>query len=192
MTEYDQVDRSCYTIKLLYPQLDKINKQYSSLFHGLLEKTVEPHKMHLGLKYIGLTDSYDEEYISKLIPGLKDLSADYLPLNISFKGLAAFTSTPEWPCNPLIYLNIQPNKKLQKFHEAIVKHLKGKGDTFRLAEGKNYHPHISIGRAKPGTEEEIKKIIATTKNDREVHLISTLLGMRMGKNKTTILYDKPI
>jgi len=179
-----------YTVKLLVPELADISHKYQEKLKGLVEQQVPLEHVHLGLKYLGYDNDFNQEYILGLVPLLQEIAKKHLPLPITIKGLATFNDRPEWPSGPpIIFLNVLPNKQLQDLHNEICVALNNKTDTFELTQGDHYTPHITIACGSKEKEQEIKKIIEQTKNDQEVKIMAKRMGLRLPSEKSRCIFN---
>ncbi|MFA4886812.1 MAG: 2'-5' RNA ligase family protein, partial [Candidatus Nanoarchaeia archaeon] len=124
MKVHKYVDGSCFTLKILCPEVKEVAQEQLKRLQGLVEKPMSLDKLHLGLKYLGYETDHEDEYIKSLIPEIKPIVKRYLPLEIEIEGVGAFYDTPEWPSKTIIFLKVKENKRLRAFHDELRTSLK--------------------------------------------------------------------
>jgi len=180
VTVYKRFDQPCYTVKLMLPELAGFFRKYRKQSSGLIADYVTIPRIHMGLKYLGFQKKFTDNYMKRLIPDLRRVAKKHLPLKITVKGLGAFWSSPRWPRrNPAIYLKVVVNKELRAFHSDVCNAVRTRVDTFSLAEGRNYHPHVSLGSGKNEKIKELKKLIARSRNAAPVTILAHRMAMRL-------------
>ncbi|MBI4150921.1 hypothetical protein HY492_02235 [Candidatus Woesearchaeota archaeon] len=73
------------------------------------------------------------------------------------------------------------NKQLRAFHNDVRKAVHGKVDTFLLAEGHNYHPHISLGNGRENKVKELRALVHASKKDKPITITARKMAMRLRK-----------
>ena len=179
MKTHKYVDGLCYTLKILCPEVKELAERELGKLEGLIEKRMPLEKAHLGLKYLGYDRDYEIEERIDLVPEIKSVVDRYLPMEIRISGLGGFWNTSEWPSKPIIFLRIEENKRLRETHEELRRILKGRVDTFELAEGEHYTPHITIAVGKSEYEGELKRRIGASKFSVPSVFRMNKFGMRL-------------
>ncbi len=122
---------------------------------------------HISVCYFSYPEKYSEEYVKKLVPKINEIIKKYLPLKVKVKGLLG-----GWEVGigvPAILWNITEFDEIEKMHKEIMKALKEDIEHFNDPE-MDFTPHIGIALGNDEKIEELKKIIADTKNDSEFEL----------------------
>lgn len=161
MATYDRVEGSCYTAKILCPELSDLFAREQNKFKPYLRKISDPSGAHIGIKYLGYDKDYDEKTVRAHIPNLKRIAEKYLPLEIKVKGIGLFPDKPGWPSNELVIIELERTTELLSLHNEVVNYMSGKMDSFNLAEREFYTPHITLGVGKPGTKNQLLEVAAT-------------------------------
>ncbi len=154
-----------------------------------MESCIKLDSIHLGLKYMGYDKEYNDAYMLQFIPEIKEIAKKYLPLDLSVRGLAGFWSSQNDNSNPIIFLKVLPNKKLQQLHDEIRAALSSRVDTFMLTEGTHYTPHITIGIGKPEFENKLKNIARKSQRDKQFDFVATKLAMRLKDDKIKLILE---
>lgn len=186
---HKSVDGNCYTVKVLVPDLEDIAMRYQIGLKQYLHKKVSLKGLHVGLKYMGYDNDFEPSYIETLIPDIVNVGKGNLPIGIKVNGLGLFESTPEWPCDPLLYMAVEPTENLWRMHKEVIQTLGERVDTFQLAEGDNYAPHITLGIVKKENLPEIRRIVQKSKKRPIVTTVATQLAMRFPDCRTKIIYE---
>lgn len=115
----------------------KIYYRLLKQFEGERIKWVEPHNMHITLKFFGETA---EERIADILPVIKKVSDAYHPFHFKLKGIGIFGSL----YNPrLIWFGVENNDELKLVGNDLITRL----DVAGFANDRqNFVPHLTVGR----------------------------------------------
>ncbi|MBW3015773.1 2'-5' RNA ligase family protein [Candidatus Woesearchaeota archaeon] len=185
MALHRYVNGKCYTLKILCPEISNIFLREQKRLMPYLEKKVDVERIHIGLKYMAYEQDYNVDYIKALVPGIKKIVDVYLPMDIDIKGLGGFWDTEEWPTKPVVYIAVKLSSRLKEFHGVLRDFLSDKVDTFTLAEGNNYTPHITLGTGLESKANELKMLVDNS-NFSE-HFTVDKFGMRLLGGETYII-----
>ena len=115
----------------------KIYYRLLKQFEGERIKWVEPHNMHITLKFFGETD---EDRINDIFTAIKKVSDDYYQFQFKLKGIGIFGSA----YNPrLIWFGIENNDQLKLIGNDLFNQLSTIGF---VNDRQNFVPHLTIGR----------------------------------------------
>lgn len=115
----------------------KIYYRLLGQFEGERIKWVEPHNMHITLKFFGETE---EERIPDIFPIIKKVSEEQGKFQFKLKGIGIFGST----YNPrLIWFGIENNEQLKILGNDLINSLDMAGFT---NDRQNFVPHLTVGR----------------------------------------------
>lgn len=185
MTDYKRLGKPAYTVKLMLPELKRTFLKYKKRCGNLIGNYFKLNRLHVGLKYLGYENKFTDRYMLKFVPELKIMAKKYLPLKLTIKGLGAFWSSPKWPQKqPVIFLRVIPNKKLNAFHKEIRACVRNKVDIFLLAEGRNYTPHCTLGLGRPEKIKELRKLVVQSRKDKPITIVAKRFAMRLKGGKT--------
>lgn len=135
---------------------DKDSQKVSNILTPVapfFESKIEIKPIHITCRYLGYFDETNYSQIETLHPHLINLYSKHLPLKVNLKKLVG-----TWQLNPgnqKKYLMLEiDSPELSKVHEEIVK-ITPDFPVFSGAEGKSYKAHITLGKLKEGSEENI-------------------------------------
>lgn len=146
-------------------------------------------RMHITVKYLGYHKKYSNSQIKKLIPEIKEIAKEYLPLKIKVKGIRIETKYKQAG----VLLNYKTDKKAKKFHNEIIKKLGSKIDIFENMDGRNFGQHIVIGAGQKTSKNirELRKIAKKSKKDKEITIkLSEPYIFFKGKGPISLILSK--
>jgi len=123
---------------------------------------------HLSICYFSYPENYPKEYIEKLVPKIRSVIRNNLPLQVKVKGLIGW-----WELSigvPALLWNITDLGNFPKLHKEVVKTLAPYIEHFNDPE-MDFTPHIGVALCKKEKFKEIKKIVDHSKEDKEQVLI---------------------
>ena len=140
---------------------EEMRSELSSLQSALKKseadvKWVAPESIHLTLKFLG---SIDEEKIKKMQNILSDIVKNFKPFFLSLKDMGAF---PKLNYPRVIWVGVDEGKtEVSKLAKELEDGLEKIGIS---KEGKEFHPHITLGRVKSQkNKDKLSHVIETTK-----------------------------
>src|SRR3954452_7739162 len=123
-------------------KLAQLQEQLGGAMPGV--KWVEPENLHVTLAFLGDVDDSD---LDKVCRAVGEAAAGFERLDLALQGLGAFPK-PDRPRNVWVGVvgpGVEPLGRLQKAIAAAVRRAGYPPD-----EKGKYHPHITLGRVKPG------------------------------------------
>ena len=184
MTMHNSVDGECFTLKILCPEISEVYLAEQKRLEKYLNKILPVDKIHLGLKYMAYETDYSDDYMKSLVPEIRKIVDQFLPTRIEIQGLGGFWNDQKWPSKPIIFLKVKLTTELKEFHNALREFLKDKVDTFILAEGENYSPHITLGVGDENKSEELKEIVNKSQFTSTIVFTAKKFAMRLKDGKT--------
>lgn len=144
---------------------DKVRFELSSL-QSILRKSdadvkwVEPESIHLTLKFLGYIDDKKIREVENI---LNEVVKNIKPFSLSLKEIGAF---PKLNYPKVIWVGVDEGKFQT---QQIAKDLEDKLESIGIPkEGRDFHPHITLGRVRtPKNKDKLKSIIETTKFEPE-------------------------
>lgn len=136
---------------------EKMEKIYNELEKtGAKLKFVEPHNVHLTIKFLG---EIDERLIPKIKQEMEKAIADIKPFQAKLKGLGVF---PNENHIRVIWVGFDDEGQSKKMAEEIEKGLMKYG----FKREKSFKPHVTIARMKSREgKEKVLEIIKKYKNE---------------------------
>lgn len=116
---------------------------------GNMLKFVEPHNLHLTLKFLG---EIDFETIEKIKTILTPVMDNYKPFEIFLKGLGVF---PNKNFIRVLWIGIENPQQLISLMKSVDQKLSDLG----FQKEKSYIPHLTIARVKKRPNEHFVKLI---------------------------------
>lgn len=119
-----------------------------TLFAPITEycQPVFEHLPHITCRYLGYHDEVPYGRVAKLIPKLRDIYREYLPLHCTVEGVfRSWERNDDWRKKLIMAKVASP--ELQEIHRQILEITDGFGK-FAAIEGENFSPHISLAYLK--------------------------------------------
>ncbi|MDW8027103.1 MAG: RNA 2',3'-cyclic phosphodiesterase [Armatimonadota bacterium] len=119
-------------------------------------KWVEVENLHLTLKFLG---DVPEEQIGDIVAALKVVAQEILPFSFKVCGVGGF---PNLSRPRVLWIGVEPSENLMVLQKMVEQSMERLGFA---PEGRDYHPHITLGRVKGmAGMEKVKAIFAENAN----------------------------
>ncbi len=127
-------------------------------------KWVEPHNIHITLKFFGETE---ESKIAEIIQQLNEVAIAHKPFKFSVKGTGVFGSSYD---PRVIWLGIDHSNELQKLSVDVLDSMTTIGWE---KDRQNFVPHLTVGRIKHiSNKPKLKEVIKKFENF-EIQMVET-------------------
>lgn len=120
---------------------------------------------HITLKFLGYSSSLlDDEKIIRLLPEIRALAQNYMPLRAYIRGFDTFEYQDAK--SPVIFVKVLLNSQLEQLHNEICVKFATHFDFFEQADGKNFLPHITISKdMRPEKRRVLDRVIYRSKKN---------------------------
>ena len=125
---------------------------------GLRAKFVEPHNLHLTVKFLG---DIDEADVPGILDAMRAAASGISPFEMGLKGVGFF---PGGNRVNVIWLGVEGSSPLREFEERLSGEFESAGIRPPKMDNRSFRPHLTIARVKnPGNKRELLEIIDSYK-----------------------------